>query len=91
MPAYYSLEKQYEHPLMRLAYNFTYGPFGGTYGGKDFICVQSVDGQLSFFEQDAFVFSRFIQNFLLPGPIVYSPTIDCFIVSNSRMEVECYK
>lgn len=30
--SYCQLVKLYEHQLQRLAYNFTYGPFGGVYG-----------------------------------------------------------
>jgi hypothetical protein len=28
----YALAKIYDHDLTRIAYNFTYGPFGGAYG-----------------------------------------------------------
>jgi len=86
----YSLHLYYEHPLPRLSYNFCYGPFGGAYG-KDYICIQSFDGQLSFFEQDHFTFHRFLSTSLAPGPITYSRAMDSFITFNSSMEVECYK
>jgi len=88
--SYYDLNKAYEHRLERTAYNFCYGPFGGVYG-KDFICVQSMDGQLSFMEQENFAFSRFLSNFLLPGPLAYIAKIDSFVTCNSSMDVECYK
>lgn len=39
--------------------------------GADIICVQSYDGQLSFFEGEVPSFSRFLPNFLVPGPICY--------------------
>lgn len=59
--------------------------------GKDFICVQSMDGMLSFFEQESFAFGRFLPGFLLPGPLKYVKRIDSFVtVSSSRM-VESYK
>ncbi|KAL9653336.1 hypothetical protein ABK040_001972 [Willaertia magna] len=86
----YSVHLYYEHPLQRLAFNFCYGPFGGAFG-KDFVCIQSFDGQLSFYEQDHFTFQRFLSTSLIPGPICYSKSIDCFVTYNSSMEVEAYK
>ena len=88
--SYYDLNKSYEHKLDRTAFNFCYGPFGGVYG-KDFICVQSLDGQLSFLEQENFAFSRFLSNALIPGPICYVAKIDSFVIANANREVECYK
>ena len=89
--SYYDLNKSYEHKLERTAYNFCYGPFGGVYG-KDFICVQSLDGQLSFLEQENFAFARFLSSgFLLPGPLCYVAKIDSFVTCNSNMALECYK
>lgn len=38
-----------------------------------------------------FAFSRFLNNFLVPGPLCYVPKIDSFVTVNSAMEVECYK
>ncbi|KAF0973998.1 hypothetical protein FDP41_006981 [Naegleria fowleri] len=86
----YALQLYYEHTLQRLSYNFCYGPFGGAYG-KDYICIQSFDGQLSFFEQDHFTFQRFLSTSLIPGPLIYSRSMDSFITFNSSMEVEAYK
>lgn len=59
--------------------------------GKDFICVQSVDGMLSFFEQESFAFGRFIPNFLLPGPMAYAMETDSFILCTTSGQVESYK
>ena len=69
--SYYSIIECYSHDLKRPAFNLAYGPFsqaGGSYGGysytgfeqslKDHMCVQSLDGVLSFFEQDAPAFKR---------------------------------
>ncbi|KAL0477411.1 peptidyl-tRNA hydrolaseB1 [Acrasis kona] len=61
---------QYSHDLQRLSYNFCYGPFGGAVG-RDSICIQSFDGQLAFYEQDHFIFARYITDSLVPGPICY--------------------
>eukprot|EP00698_Gefionella_okellyi_P022861 TRINITY_DN7657_c0_g1_i1.p1 TRINITY_DN7657_c0_g1~~TRINITY_DN7657_c0_g1_i1.p1 ORF type:complete len:857 (+),score=195.62 TRINITY_DN7657_c0_g1_i1:219-2789(+) len=87
---YLQLQKQYEHTLDRNAHSMTFGPFGGVYG-KDYICVQSMDGQLSFFEQMSSAFSRYLPNFLLPGPICYVSKIDSLLTFSSRMSVDCYK
>lgn len=61
------------------------------FAGKDFICVQSVDGMLSFFEQESFAFGRFIPNFLLPGPMTYVMATDSFILCNISGQIESYK
>ena len=59
--------------------------------GRDYLCVQSLDAQLSFFEQDAYAFTRPLPNSLLPSPICYLAKTDSFIVQNSQFELECYK
>ncbi|XP_031552881.1 protein PTHB1-like [Actinia tenebrosa] len=87
---HYSLNMVYEHILERSAFNMTYGPFGGV-KGKDFICVQSLDGVLSFFEQESFGFSRFIPSFLLPGPLAYVAKTDSFALCTSSRTVDSYK
>lgn len=50
-----------------------------------------MDGQLSFYEREALAFARFLPQFLLPGPLCYSQTLDCIITCSSAYEVECYK
>mmetsp|Transcript_22717 Transcript_22717/g.63135 ORF Transcript_22717/g.63135 Transcript_22717/m.63135 type:complete len:875 (-) Transcript_22717:176-2800(-) len=88
---YYSLAQAYEHQLTRPAFNFCHGPFGQI-RDRDYICVQSLDGVLSFFEQDAFAFSRLLSSsFLLPGPICYMAKIDSFIICSNAMCVEAYR
>ncbi|XP_071490439.1 protein PTHB1-like [Diadema antillarum] len=86
----YQLKLIYEHNLQRTAYNMVIGPFGGV-KGKDFVCVQSMDGTVSFFEQESFAFSRFLPGFLLPGPLAYVPRTDSFITVSSAWQVESYK
>lgn len=88
--SYYDLSKAYEHKLQRTAYNFCYGPFGGVFA-KDFICVQSIDGQLSFYEQESHTFSRFLDGYVLPSPICYVPKLDSFLLANTALELQCYK
>ncbi|PRP80528.1 hypothetical protein PROFUN_11841 [Planoprotostelium fungivorum] len=84
------LEKKYEHALAHSSWNMTHGPFGGVYD-KDFLCVQSFDGVLSFFEHDHFAFTRYLNNFLLPGPLCYIARTDSFVTANASMEIECYR
>jgi hypothetical protein len=61
------------------------------YVGKDFICVASMDGMLSFFEQEMFAFGRFLPGFLLPSPVRYVAKTDSFVTCSSSRMVECYK
>ncbi|KAH9495744.1 Protein PTHB1 [Bulinus truncatus] len=86
----YQLNLLYEHTLQRTAFNFCYGPFGGV-KGKDFICVQSMDGTVSVFEQESFAFSRFLPGALLPGPIKYMPRLDSFVTATSAWKIEAYR
>ncbi|XP_054754048.2 protein PTHB1-like isoform X1 [Lytechinus pictus] len=86
----YHLKLMYEHNLQRTAHSLVVGPFGGV-KGKDFLCVQSMDGTVSFFEQESFAFSRFLPGFLLPGPIKYIPRTDSFVTVSSSWQVESYK
>ena len=58
---------------------------------KDFLCVQSMDGQLSFFEQDHASFTRQLKNCMLPGPICYCDKTDSIITASSELQVESYK
>ncbi|XP_041374621.1 protein PTHB1-like [Gigantopelta aegis] len=86
----YQFNLLYEHALQRTACNITFGSFGGV-KGKDFLCVQSMDGTLSVFEQETFAFSRFLPGALLPGPVKYIPRTDSFVTVSSLRQVECYK
>ncbi|XP_070570389.1 protein PTHB1-like isoform X2 [Ptychodera flava] len=86
----YQLNQLYEHNLQRTSYNMTYGPFGGV-KGKDFICIQSMDGTVSVFEQESFAFSRFLPGFLIPGPLKYIQRTDSFVTVSSSRQVELYK
>ncbi|XP_058878862.1 protein PTHB1 isoform X2 [Acipenser ruthenus] len=86
----YQLRLIYEHNLQRTACNMAYGPFGGV-KGRDFICIQSMDGMLVFFEQESYAFGRFLPGFLLPGPLCYIARTDTFITVSSSRYVESYK
>jgi len=88
---YYSVAQAYSHKLTRPAFNFCFGCFGGA-RDKDYICVQSLDGVLTIFEQESFAFSRMLSSsFMVPGPICYMPKIDSFILCNSAMFIEAYR
>ncbi|XDV41008.1 hypothetical protein PO909_009955 [Leuciscus waleckii] len=86
----YQLRLVYEHNLQRTACNMTYGPFGGV-TGHHYICIQSMDGMLMFFEQESYGFGRFLPGFLLPGPLSYCVRTDSFITVSSSRQVECYR
>ncbi|ESO08643.1 hypothetical protein HELRODRAFT_74811 [Helobdella robusta] len=80
----------YEHKLRRNAFNMCHGPFGKVQG-KDFLCVQSLDGVISIYEQEVYALSRCLPNSLIPGPIVYVGSTDCFVTVSSARMVECYE
>eukprot|EP01029_Cantina_marsupialis_P027768 TRINITY_DN7737_c0_g1_i1.p1 TRINITY_DN7737_c0_g1~~TRINITY_DN7737_c0_g1_i1.p1 ORF type:complete len:875 (+),score=267.96 TRINITY_DN7737_c0_g1_i1:112-2736(+) len=93
--ACFKLTKCFEHQLgvggeHFTAANMISGPFGGV-RDKDYICVQSMDGQLSFFEHDRHAFTRVLPNCLIPGPLAYCEKTDSIITCNSAYEVESYK
>eukprot|EP00960_Hanusia_phi_P040174 754286-Hanusia_phi.AAC.3 len=86
-----NLSLLYKHELKRSAFNFTYGGFGGT-KDKDIIAVQSLDGELLFIEHEQVTFSKFLPNFLVPGPMCYLPhPLDAIITVNSQFECQCFK
>ncbi|XP_076648785.1 protein PTHB1-like [Halictus rubicundus] len=84
------LNVAYEHPLPRYPVSLTTGPFGGV-RGRDFLCVQCLDGTLLFYEQEMFAFKQVLRNRLLPEPIVYVARNDLFITSNTSWLLECYR
>jgi len=90
---HYSLAKQYEHRLERTAYNMVCGPFGSNTTGYESLCVQSMDGQVSFFEQEKPMFSRFFPSttFLVPGHLCYNAKSDGFLTNTSTFEIEFYR
>lgn len=79
----------YEHQFDRNAFNLVSGNFGKS--SKTQICVQSVDGALFFFEHDTLMFQIQLPDFLIPGPLLYSPNLDSIVLANSNLELECYR
>ncbi|XP_076670959.1 protein PTHB1-like isoform X2 [Andrena cerasifolii] len=84
------LKLAYEHSLPRFPATLTTGPFGGV-RGRDFLCVQCLDGTLLFYEQEVFAFSQVLKNRLLPQPIVYVSRNDLFVTASSSWFLECYR
>jgi len=91
---YHTLAKVFEHQLDRNAFNMTHGRFGaGAQGtaGRESICVQSIDGTITVFEGESLAFTRVLNNFLIPGPWLFSQRMDCFYTFSSTFEVCCFK
>ncbi|XP_018053498.1 PREDICTED: protein PTHB1 [Atta colombica] len=84
------LEIAYEHLLPRFPASLTTGPFGGV-RGRDFLCIQCLDGTLLFYEQETPTFSLVLRNRLLPEPIVYVSRNDIFVTPSSSWILECYR
>jgi len=55
------------------------------------MCVMSMDGVLSFYEQETFSFQVYLPDFLLPGPFMYMEVTDSFIVATAGRMLESYK
>jgi Bardet-Biedl syndrome 9 protein len=82
----------YSHQLQHVAHMFCFGPFGKrSPQDNDIVCVQSMDGLLSFFDDRAFLFARFLPLFLVPGPLNYVRDTDSFVTVNSSFELMSIK
>ena len=94
----YHIEKVYEHTLNRAAFNFCTGLFGNgpsaTQAGaikamRERICVQSIDGELTFLEGNTVLYVRHSKEGLVPGPLIYVPEVDSFFTVDANMELQC--
>jgi Bardet-Biedl syndrome 9 protein len=56
----------------------------------DIIFVQSVDGAISIYEQDSLVNTIALSEVIIPGPINFLTRKECFLISNTNYEIECY-
>ncbi|EGD77754.1 hypothetical protein PTSG_08843 [Salpingoeca rosetta] len=83
------LSKIFGAKLERTAANFVPGRFGGAV--KDVICVQSMDGALSFYNHGRLGLVRFVPDFLVPGPLCYLQHADAIITSSATWAVCSYK
>lgn len=86
----FNLIKMYEHNIDRVSANMCSGPFGSI-AGKDFICVQSMDGLLTFFEQEIFSAKISLPNFMLPSAMIYAEKTDSFVTISSLRQIESFK
>ncbi|XP_018007608.1 protein PTHB1 isoform X2 [Hyalella azteca] len=84
------LAPAYQHVFKRKAYSAIVGPFGNV-RGKDFICVQSLDGCLTVYEQESFAFCVFLPGALLAGPLAYLPKTDSFVTMAASANLQAYK
>ncbi|XP_062550917.1 protein PTHB1 [Armigeres subalbatus] len=81
----------YEHPLGKAAFSMCHGSFGGV-KGRDFLCIQHLDGSLKFFEQDGISLDCDLPGERnIPSPILYVSRTDCFVTVSPGWELECYR
>ncbi|XP_028030455.1 protein PTHB1 [Bombyx mandarina] len=83
------LEPLVRHAFTRKADSLTCGPFGNI-KTRDFICIQGLDGSLSFFDQDTFLFLCIFNDVIIPGPISYIANCDAFVLCKSTWVLEIY-
>ena len=48
-------------------------------------------GALFFYESEVMLFQIQLPDFLIPGPLIYAETIDSLVITNSNLEIECYR
>ncbi len=60
-------------------------------GVDQLLCVQSMDGQLSFFQHECPTFTCFLPDFLLPGPLSYIQYTCSLVTVNSAHTVQVFK
>lgn len=85
-----SLTPLIKHQFTRMANSCTIGPFGNI-KTRDMICIVGLDGSLSFFDQDTFLFLYIFQDVLIPGPVCYIENCDSFVICKSTWVLEIYR
>lgn len=85
-----SLVSVIKHTFTRRAFNVTCGPFGSS-KSRDLICIQALDGTLSFFDQDTFLFMCLFDDIIIPGPVCYAANSDLFVICKSTWVLEIYR
>lgn len=58
--------------------------------GKSSICVQSLDGELTFLEEDTVRSVQAFHDHLVAGPLLYINEIETFITSTAAFEIVAY-
>ena len=66
-------------------------PSSVSLSGCEYICVQSMDGQLHFLHGDRPAFSCFLPDFLVPGPLGYLPRSDSLLTVNSAGSLQAFR
>ncbi|KAJ0180414.1 hypothetical protein K1T71_003818 [Dendrolimus kikuchii] len=84
-----SLTPLIKHSFTRKADSFTVGPFGNI-KTRDLICIVGLEGSLSFFDQDTFLFLCIFQDVIIPGPVCYIENCDSFVICKSTWILEIY-
>ncbi|XP_053625043.1 protein PTHB1 [Plodia interpunctella] len=84
-----ALELVIKHSFPQKAHSLTYGPFGNV-KSRDFICIQSLDGHLSFFDQASILFTCIFADVIIPGPVCYIASSDLFVICKSTWVLEIY-
>lgn len=79
-----------KHSFTRKADSLTCGPFGNI-KTRDFICIQSLDGSLSFFDQETFLFMCLFDDVIIPSPVCYIASSDSFVICKSTWVLEIYR
>lgn len=79
-----------KHPFTRRADSLTCGAFGSI-KTRDFICIQGLDGSLSFFDQDTFIFMCIFNDIIVPAPVCYIANCDSFVICKSTWVLEIYR
>lgn len=77
------------HSFNRRAFSTTCGPFGNS--KRDLICIQALDGALSFFDQDTFLFMCVFNDIVIPGPVHFIANSDQFIICKSTWIMEIFR
>lgn len=78
-----------QHSLSHTSHSMIIGRFGKT--NDQLVCVQSLDGRLTFFDFSGEVLHYNLPNFLLSGPLVYIFRTDTFLVASSGRSLEAYR
>ncbi|XP_049866625.1 protein PTHB1 isoform X2 [Pectinophora gossypiella] len=78
-----------KHTFTRRAHSLTCGPFGNI-KTRDFICIQALDGSLSFFDQESFLFMYISHDVIIPGPVCYIASSDSFVLCKSTWVIEIH-
>ena len=84
-----SLKLQVEFNLPRTSYNMIVAVMGLL--DKATIGVQSMDGQLSLYSFNGVLFTSFIPDVLLPGPLTHLQFMDIIVTVNSTGRMDAFR